>query len=188
MVLQIIKKIAIILTVAIVCQSSAYASEVALYNVVINNTAEYLTADLKLENVFSSKMKEAAFTGLPITFTFIIVLYQVRDFWFDKEIINMKTEHMIRYNILKKEFVIEKSWEIGKTLTTESFDRAQKLVTEISNLEILPRKRLEHGKYYQLAVKAKLSKENLPFRLKFALFFSSLWDFETDWYTLDFNY
>jgi len=39
-----------------------------------------------------------------------------------------------------------------------------------------------------LGAKAELNKLTLPFHLHYVLFFVSLWDFETDWYTIDFVY
>ena len=40
----------------------------------------------------------------------------------------------------------------------------------------------------QIRAKAELSKLTLPFFLHYVFFFVSLWDFETDWYTIDFIY
>jgi hypothetical protein len=31
-----------------------------------------------------------------------------------------------------------------------------------------------------------MSKTTLPWKMHYVLFFVSLWDFETDWYTIDF--
>ena len=61
-------------------------------------------------------------------------------------------------------------------------------MTEIRNIEVIPLKKLEPGARYQLRVKAELEKVRLPLYLHYVLFFVSLWDFETDWYTVDFTY
>jgi hypothetical protein len=61
-------------------------------------------------------------------------------------------------------------------------------MTEIHSLKIIPLSELEKGRQYQLRVKAEFSKKTLPFYLHYVLFFVSLWDFETDWYALDFIY
>ena len=47
---------------------------------------------------------------------------------------------------------------------------------------------LEKGGRYQLRMMAELDKIILPLYLHNVLFFLSLWDFETDWYTIDFRY
>ena len=93
----------------------------------------------------------------------------------------------MKYNVLKKEFVIKRSWEIDEVLITGSFVEAQNLMAAISSLKILPYNWLENGNRYQIAIKAELSKANLPFDLRSVMFFSPPWGFETDWYILDFN-
>jgi hypothetical protein len=47
---------------------------------------------------------------------------------------------------------------------------------------------LEKGQQYQLRTKAEVGKQTLPFYLHYVLFFVSLGDIETDWYTIDFIY
>jgi hypothetical protein len=47
---------------------------------------------------------------------------------------------------------------------------------------------LEKGKQYQIQAKAKLSRVTLALLSALRPFFLSLWDFETDWYTIDFIY
>ena len=106
----------------------------------------------------------------------------------DKKIINIKIDHMLRYNVLKKEFVIKRSWQIDKVVITSSFTEALNLMTKIINLRIIPYNWLENDSRYQIGIKAELSKGNLPLNLRSALFFSPSWGFETDWYLLDFNH
>ena len=89
---------------------------------------------------------------------------------------------------LKKEFTIKRSWKNGAPLTTQSFDEAQKLMSDIDSLKIVPLKRLKKGEHYQIRAKAELSKVVLPFYLHYVFIFVSLWDFETDLYTIDFIY
>jgi hypothetical protein len=95
---------------------------------------------------------------------------------------------MMKYDILQEKFIMKRSWKIDNVLVTESFAKAQKVMTEISNLKILPFDWLENDGRYQIGIKAELSKANLPSDLRSAFFFSPSWGFETDWYILDFNH
>ena len=61
-------------------------------------------------------------------------------------------------------------------------------MTDIDSLKITELRNLKKGQQYQIRAKAELSKKTLPFYLHYVLFFVSLWDFETDWYTVDFIY
>jgi hypothetical protein len=71
---------------------------------------------------------------------------------------------------------------------TKSFAEAQKWMTEVNSLKIIPLGQLEKGQQYQLRTKAEVSKQTLPYYLHYVLFFVSFWDIETDWYTIDFIY
>jgi hypothetical protein len=94
----------------------------------------------------------------------------------------------VKYDNLKEEFTIKRSWENSGPLVSQSFDEVKKLITEIDGLKIASLEQLKKGQRYQLRAKAELSKVTLPYYLHYVLFFVSLWDFETDWYTIDFTY
>ena len=183
-----VKKILIYVGILTLIQNSAYAQQAHLKDIVISNTAGNVVVSFNLEGAFSSEMKEAIFKGTPITITFLIALYEVRRLWFDKKIADVRIDHMIKYNAMKEDFIIKRSWEIDKVLTTRSFDEVQGFMTQLSNLEFLPSNSIENGAHCQIRLKAKLSTTNLPFYLRRVFSFSPPWDFETDWYILDYNY
>ena len=185
---KIIKQIILWSLILFIPCDLASAHKTNLENIVLDRANGDLVVSFKLEKVFSSQMEEVILNGTPITFSFFIELYEVRNFWLDKEIVNIKIDHMLKYNVLKKEFVIKRSWKIDEVLITASFAEAQNLMTDISNLRIIPYNWLENESRYQMGIKAELSKGNLPFNLRTALFFSPAWGFETDWYVLDFNH
>jgi len=153
-----------------------------------DNTRDYLLIYLTVEGAFTEKIEKAIMSGVPTTFSYIISLYKVRDMWFDQQIIELKITHTIRYNIIKKEFSITRSSPKGGPVVTLSLDEARKRMCEIDNLKITALSKLKKGCRYQIRAKAELSKLTLPFYLHYILFFVSLWDFETDWHTIDFIY
>jgi hypothetical protein len=55
-------------------------------------------------------------------------------------------------------------------------------------LKVLPLRELAKGGHYQIQMMAELDQIRLPLYLHYVFFFLSLWDFETDWYTIDFRY
>jgi len=179
--------IAAILSVSLVW-SSAWAQEARLTNIVVNNTRDDLVLYLNVEGAFTEEMKNAVLNGVPTTFSFFIDLYRVRNFWFNESISDQTITHTIKYNNLKKEFSVNRSWEPEPLTGIPSFEEAQRLMTQIDSLKVVPLSRLEKGHQYQIRAKAELSKVTLPFYLHYVLFFLSLWDFETDWYTVDFIY
>ena len=108
--------------------------------------------------------------------------------WFDKKLVDLTITHTITYNSLKKEYSVTRSWDTNSPVVVRSFDTAKKLMAEIDSLKVIPLEQLKKGNQYQIQAKAKLSRVTLPYYLHYVLFFLSLWDFETDWYTIDFIY
>jgi len=178
--------IAIFLTFFLI--SPAYAMDAKLSNMRINNTRDYLLIYLNIDGAFQNKMEKAILAGVPATFTFYIKLYQIRDLWFDKEISNVKAIHTIRYDSLKKEFYINRSWENAAPIVTKSFPDAKWYMSHISSLELTELNKLTKGNQYRILAKAELSKVTLPLYLHYVLFFVSMWDFETDWHSINFIY
>jgi Domain of unknown function (DUF4390) len=184
---QIPRHVLIAVFILIFSCSPAPATKANLQNIVLDSKDKNLTLSFRLENVFSEEMKEVILSGTSVIFTFFVILREIKDFWVDKKVVDIKIDHMLKYNALKKEFVIKRSWQIDEVLITESFVEAQNLMTAISSLKILPFNWLENGNRYQIAIKAELSKANLPLNLRSVMFLSPPWGFETDWYILDFN-
>ena len=164
------------------------AQKANLSNIILTNTRDNLLLYLIVEGAFSPKVEKTISSGVPGTFTFYIKLLKVRGIWKDEEIADITVTHTIKYDNLKKEYIITRSEETQSPLSIKSFEEAKKLMTEVDSLTIGKLKWLEKGQQYQIRAKAKLNKLTLPFYLHYILFFMSLWDFETDWYTIDFIY
>ncbi|MFY9941391.1 MAG: DUF4390 domain-containing protein [Desulfobacterales bacterium] len=181
------KTAAVVLLGLVLCwQTAAFGQEARLTDIIVTNTRDDLLLYLKVEGAFHEKMKTVIHSGIPTTFAFFIDLNRVRSLWPDKRIAALKATHSITYNTLKKEYTLVRSWDSAGSVTTQSFVEAQRLMTEIDSLKIVPLQKLLRGAHYQIRTKAELSKLTLPFYLHYVLFFVSLWDFKTDWYTIDF--
>ena len=133
-------------------------------------------------------MEEAILNGIPTTFAIQIKLYRSRALWPDASIADLELEHTIKYDSLKNEFRVTRSEDNFSESVFKEFDDAKKAMTEIKNIRIVALQDLVKRGKYQLRVKAELEKVRLPLYLHYVLFFVSLWDFETDWYTVDFTY
>jgi len=182
------KTVVIILSFLLFMQHPAVAQDASLSNIIVTNTRDDLLVYLKVEGAFREKMKQAIMSGVPATFSFLITLHKVQTVWLDKKTADLKLSHTVKYNNLKKEFIVKRSWENGKPLVTQSFEEAQKWMAEIDGLKVVSLSKLQKGQRYQLGAKAELNNTTLPFYLHHVLFFVSLWDFETDWHSIDFIY
>ncbi len=185
---KILKAAILIIIASLFLQPSVLAQDAALQNIIVTNTRDDLLVYLSVEGAFREKMIKAIFSGVPTSFSFFVELYQVRNLWPDKKLADIKITHTIKYDNLKKEFTVIRSWNEDKPVTTKSFLEARKLMSDVDGINVVPLKLLEKGRRYQIQAKAQLSKLTLPFYLHYVLFFVSLWDFETDWYSIDFIY
>ena len=185
------KKIGLFLIIlSIVLQSTipASADEVYLSDIVITNTKDHLIAYFNVNKCFTSEMNRAIESGLNTTFRFFITLYEKKDFWWDRKIVDVEVRHSIKYDNLKKNYEVRLSEQNNKTITVKNFEKAKRLMAEVPMLKVTPLGKLKEGGHYQIRMMAELDKIRLPFYLHHVLFFLSLWDFETDWYTVDFKY
>ena len=179
---------ALVLCAALCLAGMASAQEARLENIIVTNTRDDLLIFLNVEGAFTEKMENAVLSGVPITFSFYINLYESRNFWFDKKLTATKITHTLKYNSLKKEFTIQRSWGNPEPLVLDSFETAKKIMCKVDSVVLIELDKLEKGEQYQIRAKAELNKKTLPLNLHYVLFFVSLWDFETDWYTIDFIY
>ena len=158
-----------------------FASGAELTNIVVKNSRDNLLINLTIKGVFTDEMKVALLKGIPVSFSFLVFLYEANPFWFDKKIAKVKTIHKIKYDTLKNEYSIKRSWDKTGPLAIKNFEKARILISEIENLKIASFTSLEKGKHYQLRVKSELIDKKFPFS-RFP------WEFETDWYTINFIY
>jgi hypothetical protein len=183
-----IKTAVFIACLLIIFQSASLARDVRLADFAVSNNRDDLLIFLKVRGAFKKEMIEAIRNGIPTTFSFFIRLETDGPLWFEKTLARRQVNHTIKYNNLKNEFVVERSWDDNKPITTDSFEQARDLMTEIKSLKITSLSALEKGRRYQVRAKAELDKVTLPFNLHYIFFFTELWDFETRWHTFAFEY
>jgi len=185
-----LKPFVLFLLFCLICPSpsSPQAAEATLSDIIITNTQEDLLVFFDIMGCFTREMEEAILNGIPTTFTIIIRLYRSRVLWFDASMSSIRLEHTIKYDSLKNQFRVSRSEDRGNELVFKEFEAAKKVMAEIRNIKVVPLDELQKRNKYQLRVKAELKKVELPLYLHYVLFFVTLWDFETDWYTVDFVY
>jgi len=181
------KIVILLLVLTLLTGQAVFAQEARLTDVIVTNTRDDLLVYLTVEGAFTEEMENAIKSGVAATFSFFVNLYRTRNWWLDKKIAERTITHTIKYDNLKKKYRIQRSWEAEPHIT-QSFSEAKKLMTEVDSLNLIPLAELQKGTAYQIQAKAELSKRTLPLKLHYVIFFMSLWDFETDWYSIYFIY
>jgi hypothetical protein len=164
------------------------ARETRLSDIIVTNTRDHLLVYFNVRDCFTGEMNKAILNGISTKFTFIVKLYEVRNAWFDHKVADINLTHNVEYNTLKNEFNLFLPEHNKKKVKTKDFDEAKKLMAEVVALKVVRLDKLKRGIHYQLRMKAELDKIELPFYLNYVFFFLSLWDFETDWYSVIFRY
>ena len=152
-----------------------------LVNIVIRNSSNQLMIDIKLKDVFTEDLEAALSKGIPIDISFSVSLFEVHNFWFDKKIISKTATHQVRFDTLKKVYKIQRSWQNRGFMAEKNSIEVQRIMSEINGFKIIPLTRLEKGTQYQLRIKSELQDRSYPFT-------GTPWEFETDWYTINFIY
>jgi hypothetical protein len=183
-----LKSLVLITIIWVVWAVPAMAKEAYLSDFVVTNTRDHLLIYFKVNNCFTPEMNDAIESGFETTFTFFVQINEKRDLIWDKKIADLEINHSIKYDSLKKTYSVRFSEDKNKEVTARTFEEAKKLMAEIVALKVVPMHQLKKGKRYQLQMMAQLDNIRLPFYLHYVLFFLSLWDFETDWYAVDFRY
>jgi len=167
--------------------SIANEQDIKKIKISIDNNRDNLIVFFELKGCFTDEIDKAIRSGVATSFSVVSYLYQVRRFWPDKFISEINIKHTIKYDNLKKEYTVKRSWNKNDPFITQSYPEAQKLIAKIDNIKFIGLDKLKKDYRYQIRAKAKLCDVNLPFYHYF-LFYRTTWEFETDWNTLDFIY
>jgi len=183
-----LKSVLIICCLLLAFACPSLAKDVRLSDFAVSNNRDDLLIFFKVQGAFKDEMIEAIRNGIPTTFSFFIRLEQDGPLWFKQLITEKQITHTIKYNNLKNEYVVKRSWDDNKPITTDSFEQAKALMSEIKSLRITALANLQKTEHYQIRAKAELDKVTLPLNLHYIFFFTALWNFETSWHTFEFEY
>lgn len=166
----------------------AHAQNATIDELIVTNSSTDLLLFLTVNNAFTKQMEEGIKNGIPVTFNFYVKLEKKRSTWMNQELVSLRFDHTLSYDTLKEEYSIVRSEQAGQTVRTKSLAEAKKAMAQLNGPPVSPLKVLVPEAGYLLRVKAKLAEKTLPLYAHYVIPFWSLWDFETEWYTVEFRY
>ena len=166
---------------------AADKKEPTIEDIIITTSSTDLLLFATVKNCFTDDMLEGVRNGIPLIFSFDIQLDKVRNNWFDVTLVEKTITHTLTYDAIKEEYQVTFS-EKNKPEVTRSQDKAKQLMAELSGLEVIARRELIPDAPYALQIKATLDENTLPLGMHYIIPFTSLWNFETDWRTIEFRY
>lgn len=180
--------IVLFLTIATIRTASAGRDQdPAIEDIIITTSEQHLLLFANVANSFTPEMIAGARNGIPITFTFHIELEKIRNNWFDTTLLEKTLTHTLTFDSLKEEFHVTFSNK-NRREKTNSLAKAKQLMTELSGVALIERSLLIPDAPYACHIKATLAENTLPLGMHYIVPFASLWNFETDWRTIEFRY
>jgi hypothetical protein len=127
-------------------------------------------------------LEEEIRNGIPKDLFFTFVLLKRTTAWFDEEIASKTVQHTIKYDVLKKQYLIT-TWEGDKNeqRVVESTQAMIDLISRADHVKIAFSKTLKKRYTYYVSVKAEVKESRLPFFLEYILFFIPVLELETPW-------
>jgi hypothetical protein len=181
------RSIFLIFSVLLVLTPPLSAENAGINDLLVSNNVNHVLVYARVTNCFTKDIEAAILAGVPTTFTVLLDLYQERPRWMDKRLVRMTISHTIKYDNVKKLFLVSVDGEKEATAFPD-FEGAKRAMADLNGIPIAQLKTLKRNEYYYVRIKAKFDKVRLPLHLEYVFFFVSLWDFETDWYRERFFY
>jgi len=166
----------------------AGAGEAFIKDIGVSNSNSHLLIRFTVADCFTEEMKKAIDSGIATTFNFSVIVSEVRDLWWDKKIADITINHEVYYDSLKKLYRVTLFERDDKPIFIKDFNEVKTQMSVVRGFKIAELRNLRAGGRYRVCLMAELDKIRLPFYLHNIFFFLSLWDFETDWITVDFTY
>jgi hypothetical protein len=175
------RAIFLIFSVLLVFTPPLSAENAEIRDLHVMNSADHVLVYARVTNCFTKDIEAAILAGVPTTFTFLLDLFKERSGWLDKKLSRTTIRHTIKYDNVKKLFLVSADGEKEATAFPD-FEGAKRAMADLNGVPLAQFNALERNESYYVMIKAKLDKIRLPLHMEVVFFFVSLWDFETDWY------
>ena len=158
------------------------ASDERVANLVIQITNTDILASANLIRGFSRTTEEDIQNGIPKDLFYYLLLKRRQPLWFDEEMISKTIKYTVKYDLLKKQYLVTR--RINGTIqqeVLEDFMAMKRLISTINNVKITDVHVLNDKDTYYISVKAEMKATKLPLYLDYFLFFIPILEVDTPW-------
>lgn len=178
-----------IFVLALTAPSSAFSeNQPEIKDIIVTTSDVDLLLFATVKNGFTQEMIEDLRQGVPIVFTYQMELVMTGGRFFNSSLVESAVTHTMSYDQTSKHYRVAFSGDNEKTVTTGDLNQAKQLMAELNGVKVISLATLVPDAPYAIHFKVTLKKGALPLGMQRFLPFSSLWDFETDWRTIEFRY
>ena len=164
---------------------TADSKKAILDDITITSTRDKLFVYFTVKNCFKDDMIQAIHNGITATFEFTIEIREFRPFALDELVKKIIFTHSVKYDTVRKVYDVVLTEKSNEVKTVTDFETVKYLMSKVEAVEVADMEIFDKDLKYKLNMMAKLDKVELPMYLHYILFFVSLWDFKTDWYSFD---
>jgi hypothetical protein len=148
----------------------------------LTHTDHEVLLSIHLQGGFHQELLEAIESGIPITVTYYMKLYRKRGSWFDEEVLSKTIKHIVKYDILKKQYRVSEINGLFSSIKVTKHELTMvRWMSEIEDQPLIPFHLLQPGEEYYVKAMADLKALKSPFPLSHIPFLASLWDTGTPW-------
>lgn len=181
-------KSACLVSVFIFCVTSAAQGkeDASIYDMAVMNSDEHLLLYFRIKDAFTEEMEKGIESGIPITLTYYIALFQNRVNLTKKKIDSFDFNQTLSYDTLKEQYSVQLDEEGERVVMIKSLEAAKMLMLEVNDLKIFDLENLVSGQKYFVRAKVRLGKKILPLNFHYIIPFRNFWEFNTEWSEIEF--
>jgi len=156
-------------------------------NIIVTTSDTDLLLFATVKNGFTQTMLDEVHAGGTVVFTYHMELMKTDGKWFNTTLVESAVTHTLAFDAASKTYKVVLSEQGDKAVTTADLDHAKQLMAELNSVKIIALAQLVPDTPYAIRFKVTLKKGSLPLGMHRLVPFA-LWDFETDWRTIEFRY
>ncbi|MCL2789184.1 MAG: DUF4390 domain-containing protein [Desulfobulbus sp.] len=157
-------------------------------DIIVTTSETDLLLFATVKNGFTQEMLDDVRSGIPAVFTYQMELLKTDGKWFNTTLVESAVTRTLSFDAASNTYKIVFSDQGDKTVTTDDLDHAKQLMAELNGVKVIALAQLVPDAPYAIHFKVTLKKGSLPLGMHRLLPISALWDFETDWRTIEFRY
>jgi hypothetical protein len=140
-----------------------------------------------VKNGFTQEMLDGVNSGIPIVFAYQMKLVKTSN-WLDTTLVEATVTHTLTFDETNKQYTVTFSDQNEKVVATQDIEEAKQLMAELNGVKVIELSQLIPDAPYAIRFKVVLKKGSLPLGVHRLLPFSAIWNYETDWRTIEFRY
>lgn len=170
-------------TALFLISSPSFAEGLSIQDIVLSGEKNAIALSSVLTGEIDEDLMEPIKSGIPVTFTYHVELYNKKTAWFDKKVREMTIKKSVDYDNLKNEYhLIQTVGKETKNSMSKNFNEVMIWMRRLDKIKIATYDELEYEKKYFIRVKADLKSIKFIFPLNYVLFFFSIFDEDTSWH------